>query len=145
MPLVKSIMGTNQNELSTQSDIKHPIAKRFMVVFTVVLFVGLVIEIAHRSDLGDFLSGVGLVGFLASALISSEKRINPANVPPTTTATTPVSGTRPTNSIAEDVVRMFAVLFGFARVIIAVVFCIAVGLALLWAAVAVIKWMWIHS
>ena|SRR5258708_25638748 len=131
--------------VATKSDINHPIAKRFMVVFTLVLFVGLVIEIVHRSDLGDFLFGVGLVGLLASALIATEKRVNLTSIPPTTPLTATVSGSGPTNSIAEDVVRMFAVLFGFAGVVISVVFCIAVGLALLWAAVAVIKWMWIHS
>jgi len=109
---------------STKSDIKWPVAKRFMVVFVTVLLIGLIVDIVHHSDLGDFLSGVGLVGFLASAVIASEVKIA---------------------SRIEDIKTSVGELFGWVGIILSGILYIALGLGLLWGIIAILKWMWMHS
>jgi hypothetical protein len=59
--------------IETKSQIKHPLAKKSMVVSVVVFFAGVGAEIVHHTDVGQWLWGAGLVGFIACALISYDK------------------------------------------------------------------------
>jgi hypothetical protein len=84
-----------------KSDIKHPAAKRFMVVFVVVMLIGITIDSVHRSDAGDWTVAAGFIGFLASALIASEKKSDTPNVPSNSTKTTSSSRSSTDNVMAE--------------------------------------------
>lgn len=124
---------------------KHRIAKRFMFVFAIVLFAGIVVESVRqsqsqppqRADAWDLLFIVGLVGFLASALIAREKNIAEKNIAEVAKESV--------KAIAKVATAFVNGLFALAGGIIAIVFYVAVALGMLWGLIAIVKWMWVHS
>jgi hypothetical protein len=121
---------------SAKSDIKYPIAKRFLVVFAIVLLTGIVIEIAHQSDFGDLVFGLGLVGFLGSGLLALEKKSNVPKFPPTTGIGA---------SVIKDIQSLVNDFLGMIGAALSVVLYIALALGLLWGLIAIVKWMWNNS
>ena len=120
-----------------KSPITHPVAKRFMVVFAAVLLIGIVMGLAYRTDVSDFIVFIGAVGFLSSGLIASDKTAK-VETPPRNLRADIVNG-------LKDIKDGFADLFAFVVGIGGVILSVVIALAVLWGLIAIVKWMWIHS
>lgn len=140
-----------------KSDIRHPIAKRSMVVFAIVLLAAAVVEAVHRTDVGDALFAIALVGFLASVLIAREKKSNVPDQGSTKSAAFIASEKKSTvakipwktgvkaASTIEDIKTPADDFFGLVGIILSGILFIALAIAFLWGIVVVVKWMWTHS
>jgi hypothetical protein len=54
--------------------VEHPVAKRFMVIFAVIFLVGIALVSVWKGEISNWILGVGGIGFIASALIATDKR-----------------------------------------------------------------------
>ena len=115
-----------------KTPITHPVAKRFMVVFAVVLLIGIAVEFVDESHLGALIFGIGLSGLGISTFVAVDKKVDqPSSVE---RREHDASSTSESGCLSEAV----GGIIGF-------VFLVALGLGLLWGLIAIIKWMWIHS
>jgi hypothetical protein len=118
---------------ASKSPITHPVAKRFMVVFGAIALIGLFTAPVFQNDSLFILLTIGVVGFMASAFFAADKKIDePYSLERIMREREPLR----TSSASES---------GCFGEIIGVVFLVALGLGALWALIATVKWMWIHS